>query len=149
MSNCHFAECRGSKVTKLCWVDFCGIILRRRKHFWLQTFPILERVRKERNGTEADEGKGDNDEPAEGFHFRQNDDENKLEGAHGRVKTILDPIEYPTPLFLDTFLQNLIYCLEIKQTFRQTRIDNLHIEVFGVLVYLLLLNKSNKIRVYF
>ena len=50
---------------------------------------VLESVRREGDGAEADEGEGEDDEPAEGLSLGQDDDQDELDRVHGRVQPIL------------------------------------------------------------
>ncbi len=54
---------------------------------------VLECVRREGDCAEADEGEGEDDQPAEGLSLGQDDDKNELDRVHGRVQPILDLIE--------------------------------------------------------
>ena len=54
---------------------------------------VLECVRREGDRAEADEGEGEDDQPAEGLSLGQDDDQDELDRVHGRVQPILDLIE--------------------------------------------------------
>ena len=52
-------------------------------------FCFVDRVHGEGDGPERDEGKGEDDEPAERFDFRQQNDQNKFDRVHQRIQTTL------------------------------------------------------------
>ncbi len=54
---------------------------------------VLECVRREGDRAEADEGEGEDDQPAEGLSLGQDDDKDELDRVHGGVQPILDLIE--------------------------------------------------------
>ena len=86
-------------------------VVRFRKPFRLP-LPVLEGVGREGDGPEADECEGKDDEPAEGLHFRKSDDEDELEAVHGRVESVLDPVQDSAPVFFNALLKDLSDCLQ-------------------------------------
>ena len=50
---------------------------------------LLDGVDRVKDRADADEGEGEDDEPAERFHFRQQNDQDELNSVHQGVKTAL------------------------------------------------------------
>ena len=52
-------------------------------------FSVLDNVGRVEDTSEANEGKGDDDQPAKSFSLGQNNDKHKFDGVHQRVQAVL------------------------------------------------------------